>query len=165
MRQLGVRTIRWLILSLASRVVRRARVFHVPLYSNNLCCVRRNCCRFVLVFSVGQDGGGGAFEDAVHRAALPVQVPRVSDDRGVSGPATAVGHSAFSCGCSLECAYGVSGSKKLHFPAGVFLGPSVFRVFFFKCRSTTVGTCRTVLTLRRFVSRVVLLDGSMISHK
>lgn len=32
-----------------------------------------------LCIAVGQDGGGGSVEDAVHRAALPVQIPRVSD--------------------------------------------------------------------------------------
>ena len=32
------------------------------------------------------------------------------------------------------------------------------------CRSTTVGTCRTILTRPRFVPHVVLLDQSMISY-
>lgn len=41
--------------------------------------------------AVGQDGGGGFVEDAVHRAALPLQVPRVSvgfRDGGVAGGCT-----------------------------------------------------------------------------
>lgn len=33
---------------------------------------------FFFRFAVGQDGGGGAADDALHGAALPVQVPRVS---------------------------------------------------------------------------------------
>ena len=35
---------------------------------------------------------------------------------------------------------------------------------FLRGRSTTVGTCRTILTRRRFVSHVVLLDESSISY-
>ena len=34
----------------------------------------------------------------------------------------------------------------------------------FECWSATVGTCRTILTRRRFVSHLVLLDEVMISY-
>lgn len=54
------------------------------------------CCRLVHRVAVGQDGGGRAADDALQRAALPVQVPRVSQPASASPGHTGQSRDVFS---------------------------------------------------------------------
>lgn len=73
--------------SVLSRVPLTLRYFvPISLYLF-LPCAR--ACFLFLFFSfpaVGQDGGGGSADDALQRAALPVQVPRVSEPPSSHAP-------------------------------------------------------------------------------
>ena len=73
-----------------------------------------------------------------------------------------VGYIGVSRAAASECPIGsFQNQKKRIFNEGCCTrcGEAIFL-----CRSAPVGTCRTILTRRRFVSRLVLLDESMISY-